>query len=65
MIEPPKMARQSATTISFGTKVRVCSLIEVAAWNMPRMRPATSAGIRIGAEARARIQSACCATPMK
>src|SRR6185295_19383659 len=65
MIEPPKTARQTAITISLGTKVRVCSLIEVAAWNMPRMRPATSAGIRIGAQASARIQSACCATPMR
>ena len=49
MIAPPKMARQTATTISFGTKVSVCSLIEVAAWTMPRIRPASSAGIRIGA----------------
>jgi len=65
MIEPPKMARQIATTISFGTKVRVCSLIDVAAWNMPRIRPATRAGIRIGTQASARIQRACCATPMK
>jgi hypothetical protein len=28
----PKRARQTATTISLGTKLSVCSLIEVAAW---------------------------------
>ena len=31
MIAPPKMARHKATTISFGTKLKVASLIDVAA----------------------------------
>ena len=61
----PKIARQMAVMMSFGTKLSVCSLIEVAAWTMPSSTPMTSTGIRIGAEASARIHSACCATPMK
>ena len=65
MIVLPNSASTTPTTISLGTKLSVCSLIDVAAWIMPKMIPATSAGIRIGAEARARIHIACWATPMK
>ena len=54
-----------ASTDGVGTKLKVASLIDVAAWIMPSRRPASSAGIRIGAAASARIQRACCATPMK
>ena len=52
-ISPPNSMIEIATTISLGTNDKVCSLIEVAAWIMPRMRPETSAGIRIGAAASA------------
>ncbi|PAV67629.1 hypothetical protein WR25_02147 [Diploscapter pachys] len=52
-IRLPKIMIENATTSSLGTKLSVCSLIDVAAWIMPRMRPASSAGIRIGALARA------------
>jgi hypothetical protein len=64
-IAVPNKARQTPTTTSLGTKLKVASLIEVAAWTMPSRIPVISAGIRIGAEASARIQSACCAIPTK
>ena len=49
----PNTTIEIATTISLGTKLKVCSLIDVAAWIMPRIRPDSSAGIRIGAAANA------------
>src|SRR3546814_9161333 len=54
---PPKIARQIAATISLGTKVSVCSLIDVAACTMPSSTPMMSTGSSSGAEASARIHS--------
>src|SRR3546814_11296540 len=61
----PKIARQIAATISLGTKVNVCSLIDVAACTMPSSTPMMSTGSSSGAAASARIPSACCETPTK
>lgn len=61
----PQIASAIATMMSFGTKLNVCSLIDVAACTIPKTTPAISAGIRMGADPSANIQSARCATSMK
>ena len=65
IIALPNRTRQRPTTISLGTNDNVCSLIEVAAWIMPRISPAASAGIRIGEAVSASTHKACWATPRK
>ena len=60
---PPALKDFAIAT--FGTNDKVASLIEVAACTIPTISPDTSTGIRIGAEASARIHSVCCAIPTK
>jgi hypothetical protein len=57
-VMPPNRASARNTPRSFGTKVSVCSLIEVAACTRPMTRPMTSAGTSAGSTASDSTQSA-------
>jgi hypothetical protein len=52
IINGPAIARIPKTIINFGTNVRVLSLIDVAAWNIPINRPTRRAVIKIGPVAK-------------
>lgn len=51
-------ARANKTTISFGTKLRVISLIDVAAWIIPMVKPIANAIARTGPPVAIIVQKA-------
>ena len=59
IIQGPVSASTAAMANNFGMNYSVISLIEVAAWKMPTMRPTASAVSNSGAESINVISSAC------
>ncbi len=55
----PKAKQTKAKASSFGIKLRVISLIDVAAWTMPMITPTARATISSGAQTMTETQSAC------
>src|SRR5690606_18324893 len=57
IIDAPKITSTNAIAASFGTKVRVCSLTEVAAWTRPITRPTAKLASSTGAATSAVVHS--------
>src|SRR3954468_18388517 len=62
IIHGPVIASTAAMASSFGMNDKVISLIDVAAWNMPTMRPTASAVSSNGAASKSVTSSACLPT---